>query len=135
MRVVIDCNIFVSCISVKSKYHPILLALSSGKFELAISTEIFLEYQEKITEKYSATTAYNFIAALENSKFVIPFYPYYNWNLIEQDSDDYKYADIYIAANADYLITEDRHFKILQQLKFPLIKVIGIDSFLSLLEK
>ena len=48
MTAVIDCNIIVMCLTTRSPYHTIYKSLVSGKFDLAITTDIVLEYQEII---------------------------------------------------------------------------------------
>jgi len=133
MKVVIDCNVFVSCLSGKSFCHKIIQALYEGKFTLILSTEIFFEYKEKLLEKYSELTTNAFIEAIELSPFVKSYISYYSWNLISKDPDDNKYADTYIAASADYLVTEDAHFKQLRSIQFPQVNVIGVDQFLKLI--
>jgi len=40
--------------------------------------------------------------------------PGFRFHLITADPDDDKFADCAIAAEADYLITEDRHFDVLK---------------------
>lgn len=57
MTVVIDCNIFVVCLTSRSPYHYIYRSLIAGKFELLISDDILLEYEEIIQQKYGVTTA------------------------------------------------------------------------------
>jgi putative PIN family toxin of toxin-antitoxin system len=133
MRAVIDCNIFVSAVSSKSKYHVIVQKLIKGDFHLLLSTEVYFEYYEIISAKYQKYVADAFIGALENSPFVIPCYPGFHWNLIYNDPDDNKYIDLYVAGNADYLVTDDRDFKFIRDIKFPFVNVIGIDAFLGLL--
>jgi predicted nucleic acid-binding protein len=49
MTVVIDCNIFVVCLTSRSPYHLIYRALIEGKFDLLISQDIMLEYEEIIS--------------------------------------------------------------------------------------
>jgi predicted nucleic acid-binding protein len=56
--------------------------------------------------------------------------PYYKWQLIEADPDN-KFVDVAIAANADFLVTNDRHFEVLKQLAFPRVPVIRLQEFLS----
>lgn len=56
---------------------------------------------------------------------------YYKWQLIEADPDDNKFADVAIAANADYLVTNDQHFEVLKQLEFPRVPVVSLQEFLS----
>jgi len=40
MRLVIDCNIFVACLSSKSDYHKIFESLINNEYELLITTDI-----------------------------------------------------------------------------------------------
>ena len=51
---------------------------------------------------------------------------YYSWHLIKSDAYDDKFVDCAVACNAKFLVTEDRHFKILKQIPFPKVEVIGI---------
>ena len=60
---------------------------------------------------------------------------YYSWNIIKQDHDDNKFFDIAVAANADYIVTNDAHFNIIKQLSFPSVKVVSASEFLELLDK
>jgi len=59
MRVVLDTNVLLISLPVKSRYRPIFDSLRSGKFELIVSNDILLEYHEKISEKTSAEIADN----------------------------------------------------------------------------
>lgn len=68
------------------------------------------------------------------SPFVKSYINYYSWNLIKNDADDNKYTDIYIAASADYLVTEDGHFNQLKYIDFPKVNVAGIEEFLKVIE-
>ena len=133
MKVVIDCNVFVSCLSGKSFCHEIIKALYQGKFTPVLSTEIYFEYREKLSEKYSAHVVNAFWEAIEMSPFVKSYINYYSWNLIKNDGDDNKYTDIYIAASADYLVTEDGHFNQLKKIDFPKINIVSIDGFLNVI--
>ncbi len=64
MTVVLNCNILVICLTSRSPYHKIYKALIAGKFNLLVTTDIMLEYQEIIEQKYGAPTANAFIALL-----------------------------------------------------------------------
>lgn len=132
MTVVIDCNILVMCLTSRSPYHIIYLSLIQGKFNLAVSTEILLEYQEIIEQKYGVTTANSFIALLKELPNVRYYVSYYKWNLIP-DADDNKYSDCVIAGAASFLVSEDKHFSVLKAVPFPKIDVISIDKFTELL--
>ncbi len=60
--------------------------------------------------------------------------PHYKWQLIQQDPDDDKFVDCAIASNADYIVTNDKHFQILKTLEFPEIRTLNIDEFKKILE-
>ena len=60
---------------------------------------------------------------------------YFEWKLIEKDPDDNKYVDAAVVGGADYIVTNDQHFKILQSGDFPQINVINIDDFLKMLDR
>ena len=45
------------------------------------------------------------------------------------DPDDNKFADLAISANANYLVTHDKHFKVLDTIPFPTVKVVDLPSF------
>jgi predicted nucleic acid-binding protein len=53
--------------------------------------------------------------------------------LIETDPDDNKFADLAISANANYLVTHDKHFKVLDTIPFPTVKVVDLSSFRQVL--
>lgn len=55
---------------------------------------------------------------------------FFKFNLIEADADDNKFVDCAITVNAEYIVSEDAHFRILATFPFPKIKVIGLDEFL-----
>jgi predicted nucleic acid-binding protein len=48
---------------------------------------------------------------------------------IEKDKDDNKFVDCAIAGNADYIISNDKHFNILSQIEFPSIEVLKYEDF------
>jgi len=133
MKVVIDCNILVMCLTSRSSYHIIYKALIQQKFHLVISPEILLEYEEVLQQKYNITTASAFVALLKELPNVQFYTPFYNWLLIEADRDDNKYADCAIAGSANFIVTEDKHFAVLKKIPFPKIAVLSIDEFVHLL--
>ena len=133
MRVVIDTNVLLVSISRKSKFHPIFKSVLDGTVELCISNSILEEYQEKITEHWSALMAENVVEVLLKSPFVIKYDPRFNWNLIIADPDDDKFTDCYVAASANYLVTDDKHFNILKKIKHPPINVVSSMEFLDIL--
>lgn len=49
------------------------------------------------------------------------------------DPDDDKFVDCAIAGNADFIVTNDRHFRVLKGIKFPKVKVITLEEFFEML--
>jgi putative PIN family toxin of toxin-antitoxin system len=135
MRVVVDTNILVASLSSKSKYHWIIQALREGKFELCVTAEIYLEYEEILKQKYNPIVADAFLNSLKELQNVLLIDVFYNWNLIESDKDDNKFADCAVAGNADFLITNDRHYNILKTIGFPPINVISLEEFNSFYQR
>jgi predicted nucleic acid-binding protein len=91
------------------------------------------EYQEILTHYYSAELAKYVIDAILNASHAERITVYYKWNLITADPDDNKFSDCAISANADYIVSNDKHFNILKHIDFPRINVIDIDAFKSVL--
>ncbi len=112
MTVVLDCNILVMCLTSKSPYHIIYQLLVNNRFNIVVTVDIMLEYEEIIQRKYNVTTANALIALLHELPNVDYVQPYYKWQLITADEDDNKYCDCAIAGKAIYIVTEDRHFDV-----------------------
>ena len=53
--------------------------------------------------------------------------------LITADPDDDKFVNCALWANAHYLVTNDRHFRVLQALKFPKLTVLTMAQFQAVL--
>ena len=97
---------------------------------MVISTEILLEYEEQLAQFYSPEYAETIIKVLINLPNVIKINPIsFNWLLITQDPDDDKFVDAYVASNADIIITNDRHYKVLKKIKFPPVSFCKIVDF------
>ena len=58
-----------------------------------------------------------------------PVDAHFHWNLITHDPDDNKFVDCAIVANADFIVSEDRHFKELENVKFPKVIVVRLEEF------
>lgn len=117
----------------RGQYHKIYTKIQSGDIVLVISNEILSEYLEILEGFYSQKVAeYTINAILSLPKTYLVNSVYYKWELISDDKDDNKFVDTYIASNADYLVTNDRHFNILKDIDFPFVNIINIDAFLNL---
>jgi uncharacterized protein len=134
MRIVLDTNILLMSLPKISPYRIIFDALIAQSFQLCITTEILLEYIEKIEEKSSVTVAENVAKLLKTLENVHFQEIYYQWGLIENDPDDNKFVDCTFAANADLLVTNDGHFRVLKTIDFPKIVTVSADEFVEILQ-
>jgi len=135
LRVVIDTNVLLVSISPKSPNHSVIRHFFKADYILCVTTEILLEYEEVIARHMGLLAAINFMEALENAPHVELITRYFKWGLIEADPDDNKFVDCAIAANAKFIVSEDHHFHVLEQIEFPKMEIIGIEEFKSELEK
>ena len=133
MKVVIDTNCLLASIPQKSDHHWLYLAFRSERFIWHISNEIMREYEEMISFYFSDTAAYNVLCRLDVSPNVVYAEPYFNWQLIERDPDDNKFADLAIAAQVDYLVTNDRHFDVLKEYDYLPLQCVTLDQFKEIL--
>jgi len=131
MRIVLDTNVLLISLPTKSKYRLIFDFLIDGKFELAITNDIISEYMEIIGQKTNEKIANNVIELLLNLENVFKAEVFYKWGLIIIDYDDNKFVDCAISSDADYIVTNDKHFNVLKELQFPKVNIISIDDFLN----
>ncbi len=129
LRIVIDTNVFLVSLAEHYKYHWIFRTLISGKYDLCGSTEILLEYQEQVALRYGLSNTDSTLDFLLNLRNVHLITPHYRWNIIQKDEDDNKFIDCAIAGNADFIVTDDKDFKILDNWKFPPMKRLRGDEF------
>ena len=130
-RIVLDTNCLIASLSKKGNYFPVWQGLHQGKYTLCVSNEILEEYEEILSLKTNATIASNVIQVIINSPFVEFINTYFHFHLIEQDKDDNKFVDCAIIAGADYVVSEDAHFRVLAEIPFPNVNVIRMDEFLQ----
>ncbi len=107
--------------------------LIQKKYDLFISNEILLEYEEKINQFFNKTVVNNTLKLFNILPNIYKTDIYYNLNLITPDPNDNKFVDCAFACNADYIITNDKHFDLLQNIEYPKIKIISIENFVNLL--
>jgi putative PIN family toxin of toxin-antitoxin system len=129
MRVVLDTNVLLVSISPRSAFRWLFDAFLEEKFTLCVTTEILAEYEEILARESNEKLASLALQLIENAVNTELITRYYKWNLIETDPDDNKFVDCAIAANAHFLVTEDKHFKILEQIPFPKVNILGVEKF------
>ena len=133
MRVVIDTNCFLAIIPKISPYRPVFDSYRRQEFELAVTTDILEEYEEIFAQKMTPEIANNLLELIDRQDNTIYTEVYYRWNLIRRDPDDNKHVDCALAAGADFIVTNDRHFTDLDEIDFPVIRYISLQYFMALL--
>ena len=134
LRIVLDTNVLVASISRQSPSHWVWKSFLQDKYELCITTDILNEYAEIIERYFSAKDAEYTLAQITLQKNMVPTVRYFEWNIMEKDPDDNKFFDCAVAANADYIVSEDKHFNILKHITFPLVNAIKTVDFKNVLE-
>jgi putative PIN family toxin of toxin-antitoxin system len=118
MLVCIDSNVLLGMFSPRHASRPIFNAWFEGRLRWAVSTEILLEYEE-ILQRHAGQGKADVmmqIIALVKAKHgnFLQVSPSFRFHLITADADDNKFADCAIAAEADFIITEDHHFDVMR---------------------
>lgn len=134
MRIVLDTNILLQSLARKSRTRPIWDAFLNKNYTLIITPSILLEYEEIIADKTSAEVSSNVISLIYEAVNATFIHIYYEWNIITDDPDDNKFFDAAVAGNADYLVTNDNHFKQAQKIDFPAIRIVNSDEFLEIIQ-
>ena len=130
-RVVLDTNCLLQSISKRSRYYPIWKGFIDGEYELCVTTEILEEYEEIISRYTSTIVGRMVVEAILRANNVRRVDAHFRFGLITADYDDNKFVDCAIIANAQFIVTNDAHFDVLEEIPFPRVLVRTIDDFLS----
>ena len=132
-RIVLDTNCLLQILGARSQYHFLFSAFLEGAYTLCVSTEILLEYEEILRTKASPTAADLFMKVIARSHNVERKDPYFHLGIVKQDPDDNKFVDCAFVSQADYIVTDDKHFDDVAQSEFPQFLVIGLDAFAEIM--
>lgn len=135
MKIVLDTNVLLVSISQKSTFRPIFDSFIQEEFSLCVTTDILMEYEEIIGKHMGKQIASSILQLIENAPNVEWITKYYKWKLISVDPDDNKFVDCAIASGAKYLVTNDKHFNILEEVEFPKVELLKAEAFLEELGK
>ena len=134
-RIVLDTNCLLQILPSRSPYHKIWTDILLGKICLCVNNEILNEYEEILTVKTSHEIAHNIVEAIARLHTTIYQEAFIHFGLIEQDVDDNKFVDCAIAADAEYIVTNDKHFDVLKEIDWPKVTVITLHDFMSQIEE
>lgn len=117
MTVCIDTNVVLGMFGRSGPWLALRQALLHGQMEWAISTDILLEYEEVAARELNQAAAHQLlrlISLLEQTRGNIRrIHPTFRFHLITADPDDDKFVDCAIIAEADYILTSDHHFAVM----------------------
>ena len=129
-KIVLDTNCLVQMISMHSPYRPAWQAFREGKYLLCVSNDILNEYNEILEKVAYAAVSHYIVNAFARSPYTRMFDPHFRFGLIEQDPDDNKFVDCAIVAGAEYIVSEDAHFRVLETIPFPSVSVKRLEEFM-----
>ena len=127
--IVLDTNCLLRIISRRSEYYRVWEGFILGKYTLCVSTEILEEYEEIISSHMSSLAAQIVVETILRANNVKRVDAHFRFNLITADVDDNKFVDCAIAANAEFIVSDDSHFKVLQTVPFPRVRVRQLKDF------
>lgn len=134
-RIVIDTNCLLAVLPTLSPHHKVWTEFLENRLEICVSNEVLTEYEEILSQKTSRFFADAIIKTLLNKKNLIRVSPVWRFGLIFQDLDDNKFVDCAVCGRAEYLVSNDRHFKVLNSISFPPVSVVRIQDFVKQLEE
>ena len=130
MTVVLDTNCLIQILPRLSEHRWIYDHILNGGINLAVTTEILDEYAEVLDIFYESQTLGDLITKvileLPGTKKTTV---YFHFGLISDDPDDNKFVDCAISANTDFIITNDRHFRVLKKITFPQVVTMTLTQF------
>ena len=130
-RVVIDTNCLLAILPTHSPYHQVWTDFLEGRLEFWVSTEVLFEYEEILSEKTSPYFAEIILKTLINRNNLVRVNPTWHFNLITADPDDNKFVDCAVCGQAEYLISNDRHYIILKEIHFPQLNLVRLQDFVK----
>ena len=134
LKVVLDTNIILSSVSRYSPYRLVFDKLDDFAYDFAVSTEILFEYDEKLSSIFSPELSKLTLDLMMMNPNIHLISPSFQTRLIYPDMDDNKFVDCAFAANANYLVTNDKDYKILKTTSFPKVNLLNMDEFIEILK-
>ena len=133
-RIVLDTNCLLQALPAASPYHKIWTDVMGHKICLCVNTEILSEYEEKLAEKTTKEIAINVVEAIARLSTTVYQETYIHFGLINQDVDDNKFVDCAVAADAEFIVSNDKHFEVLEDIDWPKVIVLKIQEFMQQIE-
>lgn len=129
--IVLDTNCLLQALPSKSPYHKVWEEILDGKISLCVNTDILEEYEEILAQKTTPSIARNVVEAIANLTTTVMQNTYVHFELLPADSDDNKFVDCAVASDAEYIVTNDKHFNPLKDIPWPKVEIIKIAEFIK----
>ena len=129
-RIVLDTNCLLQSLPTNSPYHKVWTNILNGHIQLCVNTEIMNEYEEILSIKTTKDIAHNVVEAIARLSTTYYQETFFHFGLIQSDIDDNKFVDCAIASDAEYIVSNDRHFDVLELVQWPKLSVVCIRDFL-----
>ena len=134
LRIVLDTNCLLQILGAKSQYNFLFSEFLAERYILCVSTEILFEYEEILRQKASPVAADLFLKVIARSRNVLRKDPYFRLGLVKQDEDDNKFVDCAFVCQANFIVTDDKHFDEASNSPFPLFRVMSLDDFAKMMK-
>jgi len=133
LKVVIDTNVFVSGVLTERGNPSIVVKAWKRiqKYQLLVTEEII---QEVLRVLKRLNVNLDIVTDWDKSirKNAITVVPHRKIEAIKEDPADNKFLECAVESHADYIVTGDRHLKMLNQ--FEGIKIVSVNDFLDILK-
>jgi len=130
-RIVLDTNCLLAALSKHGRAYPVWQGFQEGRYTLCVTTEILNEYEEIIAQYTRPEIARNVLDYIIQRTNVELIVPYFHLNLITSDPDDNKFVDCAFAANATFIVSDDKHYDVLKEIPFPQLLVLKLKEFID----
>ena len=131
--IVLDTNCLLQALPSNSPFHKIWTEVLEGRICLCVNTDILEEYEEILAIKTTPEIAHNIVEAIANLSTTVFQNTYVHFELLPADSDDNKFVDCAVASDAEYIVTNDKHFNPLKEIPWPKVEIIKIAEFIKLI--
>ena len=131
--IVLDTNCLLQALPSNSPFHKIWTEVLEGRICLCVNTDILEEYEEILAIKTTPEIARNIVEAIANLSTTVFQNTYVHFELLPADSDDNKFVDCVVASDAEYIVTNDKHFNPLKEIPWPKVEIIKIAEFIKLI--
>jgi hypothetical protein len=129
-KTVLDTNVLVSAVIFGGKPDQILNLARAGKIQLFISSAILAEFAGVLLSKFRFSPEMAVAAVVEISSLATLVKPQPKIEIIKEDEADNRILECALTANADFIVSGDRH--LLRMYSYRNIRILGLGEFLRI---